>query len=790
MLNSVASKTALLGALGLMTSTVGFAQPMLEEIVVTAQKRAEGLTDVPISIAAVTGDSLEDQGIFDMSGLVDSIPSVSLQTSPNFSVVNVRGVTTGGANLGFEQSVGMYIDGLYVSRGKQANSPFLDLERVEVLRGPQGVLQGKNSVAGAVVISTRRPTDEFEAVIRGNYEFENDGQGVEAIVSGPITDSFKARLVASTNKVGGWLDTLPRQSSDGSTALKGRKDQNESEIDTIRLSAVWDVNDDFSVFAKYEHAEKKVTGTSYGTTGIQPGATVAGTPFLIIDDFTTRQPGFDTIDNGVAASARHVEVNADGTGVVVSNKEDERTVDSDAFTLQLDWDLPIGMVTSISTYSEFESHSNFSFPPAPFEFFTQDEEENFEQFTQELRLVSPGGETFDYVVGLYFVDQEIKVPNVQQIGAPSLTGGGLVPTTWDYQTNREFQQSVEAYAAFGQVTWNVSDVFRVNAGLRYSYENKSLDDHSVQLGFFDTSNPAENAFAAGLFGVSSFTYDELEDTKIHEEGVDPSLSMQWDMTPDTAVYLSYTKATKAGGFNAVATNVSNISFDSEEAEGYELGLKTYFFDRRMQLNVALFTTEYTDQQVSVLDSTTNSLVVNNAGAATSEGLEADVRFAATSNLELGGALSFVDATYDDFVGAPCSPGLSLEADCDMATNSRNAKGDKLPNAPEWSGSAYFIYSYPLDGMGTIRVRGDVFYSDEFFVAIQNDDYAAQDSFTKADLSIGYDSADDNWSVNLVGRNITDKRTTSFGGGVTLRDGAYWGIADAPRTITLNADYRF
>lgn len=777
-------KTALT-ALGLTALAAPVSAQMLEEIVVTAQKRVQGLGDVPVSMQVVSGDSLENQNIFDFKGLVEKLPNVYLGSTPGPSTISIRGVGTGAGNSAAEQSVGMYVDGAYVSRGHQFNAPFTDIERVEVLKGPQGVLQGKNSVAGAIVITTRRPTEEFEAIVRGSYEFENEGYNVEGIVSGGITDNLFGRIVVQENLVGGFLDTNTRLANDGETVLKGKDDQNEDEVSVLRLSLVWEPSDTLSLFGKVEAGERTQSGVRFGGNSFQPEAREA-----ILDDFTSRDPNYDTIDNGVISNGFALAYNPDTNVFEATNADLDTTVDSASFTGQLDWELGGGTLTAISVYSEFELEQYLANTMSPTDFIFSsadkgDGGEEFDQFTQEIRYVSPGGETIDYIVGGFYMDRNIERDESDSI--TNLSNGGLeFPTFADLAQTRYFKENTESYSVFGQVTWNITDALRINAGVRYTDETKEVD-HDYQ-GEFLVAIPPLNQLILDAFGTEFFTTEDLPVTEVSDTSTDPSASVQWDVSDGVMLYASYTEATKAGGFNSSANQPDQTSFDPETATGYELGLKGSFFDGRLAANVSIYSTAYDDLQVSALDTATNSFFFKNAAEATSEGIEGDLRYAVSDSFEIGGALAYLDATYDDFPGASCSVGSAIESDCVDGT--RNAKGDKLRFAPEWTGNLYADYGFDLNNGMAVSLRGDMVYSDDYFWGGQNDDYQAQDSFSKLDISASLTSADGNWKVSLIGKNMTDETTVSFGGATPLYDGAYWSNVDAPRLIYVSAEYRW
>lgn len=785
----------------------------LEVITVSANKRIQSLGDVPVSIQVVSGDALEDQNILDFKGVVERLPNVYLSTAPGPSSISIRGIGTGSTNAAAEQSVGIYVDGIYVSRGHQFNAPFTDIQRVEILKGPQGVLQGKNSIAGAVVITSRRPTEDFEASVKTAYELENSSYNVETMLSGGLTDNLFGRIVAQKKFTGGWLDTNTRLATNGTTVLNGEKDQNDDEFSVLRASLVWEASDSVSVFVKAEVGERDTSGVHFGPSAIQPGAT---TPdgVSIMDTFLTRDPDFDFIGNGIISNGFINELNPDLAtfnpltgltsegGYEAGNRDQGLTVENSAYSAQVDWDLAGGTLTSISGYSEFEHEEIYANSMSPTDWISFIREqgnggETFDQFTQEIRFVSLGGETIDYIVGGFYMDRNIKMSNDRGIINLSNSGLWLGPTfalppflasAIDSQNTKFFDENTTSLSAFAQVTWNISDDFRINVGARYTNETKKVNASNASS--YVTIFPDINNVLAGIFGAEDYITADLEVSKIEENGVDPSVSVQWDVNNDVMLYASATQATKAGGFNSSSNSPTNFHFDTETATGYEAGLKGVFFDNNLFFNFALYQSNFDDLQVSALDATTNSFFFKNAAEATTQGFEADFRYAVTSDFEIGGAVAYTDATYDNFPGASCSTGTSREADCDAVTSTRNAKGNKLTFAPEWSGSIYASYHLYFDNDMSLDLRSELMFSDEYYFDGQNDPYLQQDSYAKLDVSINLNGTSDNWKLSILGKNLTDETTVSFGGATPFYDGAYWSNVEAPRQVFLTAEYKW
>ncbi|MEM1114235.1 MAG: TonB-dependent receptor [Pseudomonadota bacterium] len=755
----------------------------LEEVVVTAQKRAQSLQDVPVAVSAMSGDWMRNNNVADLEDIAALIPNLSLSGTPGVNTVRIRGLGTGGGNAAFEQSVGMYVDGIYAGRGYQFSLPYLDVERVEVLKGPQGVLFGKNSIAGAISISSKRPSPEFEGELSLSYEAENDGYQGEAIINGELMPQLSGRLAASYVKEGGWV----------SNTLLRERDQPEVDMSGLRASLLWDATDDLEVFFKYDRGTFEQSGSEMGIRHIAPGST---NPF--IDGNPTWLSLYQAEDPQVGLIKDHLQ--SSGRSLIDTPDGDFNEVDSEAITLQLDWDLGEHVLTSLSGFSTYEvdTFSDSSF--APLTIVNQRGEEDFSQFTQELRLTSPLGERFEYIIGLFYLDRSLELPGRQvdlalgPVFGPTLPAPAPpLPTELiDSSLAKSYDEDTTSASLFGQLTWNFTETVRASLGLRYSYEKKEVDAENRinSLGTNEAINPVGAAVLEAAFGTVPYTF---ADTRT-EENLDPSLTLQWDATDSVMLYAAATMATKAGGYNAgdQTGEPEVIEYEEEEATGFEIGVKSELLDRRLRLNAAVFHTTFEDLQVSVLDAATNTFFIGNAAEATSQGLELDATYLLGEALTLGASVAYLDAYFNDFPGAPCATSIYQQADCqgDGPSASRNAKGEPMIHSPDWSGNLYIDYQTDLNEALTLGLRLDANFVDDFVYSLTYADPFYQDAFVKWDARLSLAHIDQRWELSLVGKNLSDETTESFGDNTFSSPGVYFGNVDAPRQVYLNATWRF
>lgn len=767
----------------MMSGVVTAQNGVLEEIIVSAQKRAQSLQDVPIAVSTLSGDALKQNKIANLEDVAAVIPNLSFSGSPGTNTVRIRGLGTGGANGAFEQSVGMYVDGIYAGRGFQFSLPYMDVERIEVLKGPQGVLFGKNSIAGAISITSARPTAEFEAEVGVSFEAEPGGFGVEAVINGELLPGLAARLAASYVEEGGWIDN----------SLLGQSDQPEVEMSGYRASLLWDATDTISVYLKYDHGRNQKSGSEFGIKQIAPGAS---------NTFLADDPSWESLYQAADPRFGLIEDQQQSSGISLTDAPngDAKDVESDAITLQVDWSLGEHTLTALSGYSTYEvdRFSDSSF--APLTTINQRVPEEFSQFTQELRLVSPLGQTFEYIAGLFYLDRSLELPSTNLdaeftplFGATLPAPAPPVPTALAAFTSfKTYDEDTRSIAAFGQLTWNISDVLRASLGLRYSYEKKEADARAVLYELNSTTpiNPVGRAVSGVLFGI---TDHDFVDSRT-EENVDPSLNTQWDINDSVMLYAAATKATKAGGYNSEdrTGNPGVIEFEPEEATAVELGMKGEFLDRQLRVNAALFHTEFDDLQVSVLDGNTSAFFIGNAAAATTQGLETDVTYALSEAVTVGGSLAYLDSYFNDFPGAPCATSIYRQADCvgDGPASSRNAEGETMIHSPDWAGSVYVDYYAAFTDNMFLSARLEASYVDDFVYNLTFAEPLGQDANVKWNARVSLASADDRWELALIARNLSDEITTSFGDNVPLSDGVYFSNVDSGRQVYLDAAWRF
>lgn len=777
---------------------------LLEEIIVTAAYRAQGLQDVPVSVSAVTGDMILEAGIQKAEDIQFLVPNFSLTETGISTNTFIRGIGSG-INQGFEQSVGTYIDGVFFGRAQQIRAPFLDLERVEVLRGPQSILFGKNSVAGALNITTAKPTDSFEGRFLASTEFEDSETIVEGMLSGPFSDNVRARLAARSRNLDGYMQN----------ATLGRDEPNREDW-VVRGTLEFDVTPELTATIKADIAEFDVTGRHIEIINEQPAA--AG-PFTGLEYNQILSLVF-----GQDASVANV-VQDD----IRSSNGDFSFNESASYSLTLDWSIGEYELKSISAFSTFEYDEFCDCDFTGATVFGAALQEQYDQFSQEIRLSSPLWDNYDYIVGAYyqtsdhdFFDQ-IIVP-IDSVLVPAINGaspgaGDLVAGT---QAARTATVDADVLSAFAQFNWHASDRFSVQLGGRITSDKRdgfrslTIEDDSgnplpaLQVGapivyadaFGITSTNLAALGPAGAFFISTLGVLPVSGTR-DKTKFSSELKGVWNINDDTMLYASWSNGFKSGGFDFRANNrgvfpdmATSFEFDDEEASNYELGGKFKFAGGAAELNVAAFFTDFEDLQISIFDGTLG-FNVGNAATAEIMGLEVDGRWAATDYLTISGGFAVTDFEFTDFRNGQCyfgqTPNVDLDGDgtdelCDYTGNSNQLVSD-------FQGNLSFDFAFPIAADMELTALFGVFYTSEYDASATFDPGLVQDGYSKFNARFGYGPASGNWEIALLGKNLSDEKVLQFGGDTPLAGSTFgaksnYAFYSRGRTLSLQGMFRF
>jgi iron complex outermembrane receptor protein len=689
-------------------------------IIVTSRKREETLQDIPATIGVVGEEQLENAGVSNLQQLSTVAPGVNIGKAPtgNELGITVRGLGSAPGVPSFDSSVSLFVDGVYAPRSLEFTASMFDIERIEVIRGTQAALLGKNTSLGAISLVTRKPGNTFAGNIRTSYEMEQGSALVTGGVDVPMGDTFGVRLSGQLGEdVGSTISRI-----DG-------KNSPRNEDAAIRAVAVWTPTDALELTTLLQHNEIKNFGSAaefISSTGLpQQLAALAGYPGTIETNLDRRGAAYSPNNGG----------------------EQWGKLKTDKAALTADLSLGDYTLTSITAYSAYtnENLSDADFMPG--DYLNRGVDEDGNQFSQEVRLVSPADGSFDYIVGALYIDGALNNVTTTTANYPFGPAPGVNITGTPRTT---FEQTNEALSAFAQGNYRFTDRFSISSGLRWTKEDKSVDMARV-------------AVVPGFFASVIYPPYAPFSLSRSEEAVDYSFGAQYWLTDAALVYASWGKGTKGGGYAQSVTLLQNAEYDKETAKTAEVGLKLQDTGGRWVLNTALFDTQVDDFQLVTFNGL--EFVVGNTDLS-SRGVEVEARWSPLDSLNL-----FLNTTYVD------------------AEDRRT--GNQIPLAPEWSGVAGFTYRTPVTSFLDFKADGSVDHRGERYYQQNPAAVPPSEAFTTLNLGFAAAAPDDAWELRLIGRNLTDENASAFAFPTPiLPAGNRNAISERGRTVTLQLSAQF
>ena len=772
----------------------------LDEVIVTATRRAESIQDVPVSVVAMSAEDLDDLGAINVADVSAYIPNMEFVSNGVRSNFYIRGIGSGPTHS-IEQSVGRFVDDVYIGRADANLHGFLDIANIEVLRGPQGTLFGKNTAAGAVIVRTADPTEEFTSGLKaryGVYSTVNDYKDLEGFVSGSLSDNFRGRVALRFRDDGGFVENI----------LPGPDSAERQDI-LGRVKLEWDVGDSTTVQFKGEYATFDMDGQAIGeVNGVPSAFPLSGPPLEAISPELLAVDWVNGIDCQSSTSYTTppagtplpsppfppIAVFEDITGLPGGTTVDSGTFcpgreqDTSTIALTVDHELESGaalrFITALQQY-EWDHRFN-SIDQGAGTTFRAIRAEEYDGLSAELRLTSAARENFDYIVGLYYESSELERFQRSHFNFTSFFGAPLPFLT----RNEPWNQDTETVALYGQVRFGVSENVSVTLGARYSDESK---DYNFQR--FCNPYQTNDPFAPnGLFGgqcPAFFNFDADRSESRDEDNFSPAFGLEWNATDDLLVFFTASQGYKSGGFSdRVESQTGPIDYEPETNDTFELGFKGTFFDGAMTANLTAYHMDIEDMQLA---SATSSLgfEVTNAGAATSQGVEFEMDWQVSDIFRMGGNFALTNAEFDEFNGACQASGADnprygvAPANTD-GSGTCDYSGFPLIFAPEYKGSVYGAWEIPQAVAGwDFSARLTATLSDEFATSQTLEAGEYQESFSKIDGSVRLTSGDGKYSWALVGRNLTEEATLDWSilqGNPFVR--MYFASAKPPRDISL------
>ena len=671
--------------------------------------------------------------------------------SGNGSSLRLRGIGSSSISAAFDHSVALNLDGVVVNRGRFIHNSYLDMSQLEVLKGPQSLYFGKSATAGVISITTNDPGDEFEFELGGGVETEYEGTFYEMVISGPISDTFGARLAVGGSKNDELFENFSFE-NDPNASVNGARKYYGDESTNLRLTLVWEPTDNFKAKLKYNYSEFDNSGAGTAYTEelcAEPNPLNNNHQKTSILGGSVLFQGVD--DCKINGNTSKVGLNPALRAGLVKGYDDGQPgleQETDFISLQMDWDINENYsLTSITGYINLEHWEldDYSYGAGVFGGLHNN---TYESLSQEFRLGSNYDGPINFQAGLFFqeIEQEFDAyqyaANIGIIAPDPITGNG-----YDYRKHHYLDTDV--FSAFVAVYWDINDRTEVTLGARYTDEEKK---GKIEI-------PYVHLFLQGTFSAP----DLIDGLGFKDDNISPEVAINYYLNDDISVFAAYKEGFKSGGIDNSALPTATLSpvdgdfsflvYESEEAKGYEVGLKGNFLSDSLRLNATIFTYEYTDLQVQLFDATAIQFQTFNASALETQGLEFDVLWnTKVEGLTVRSAWAWTDTVYSkDFVNA----------------TGENLKGEDGAGNADITGYMGFSFDRELTGDWRFSVSADARYTGDYAWTATLNPFE-QDAFWVADSAISIYSADGTHQFNLIGRNITDEYYITGGGAIPGR----------------------
>ena len=771
-----------------------------EDIIVTATKRASPLESVPVAVSVVGGETIKELNITNLQELSRQTPSLGVQEGGEQTGVSIRGFSAG-LNFGFDPSVGLFIDGVYAGRERQFQSAFLDVGRVEVLRGPQATLFGKNTSAGAVLITTGQPIDKFEWQNRAEYTPRSDYLNYESVLNVPLADNLAVRFAGRVSHEDGFFYntyTRRREEQIRNFIIRGTAKWEPTSSTTVRLKGEYSSYTRFGRNFQVSQVSGLLTGRPRVTTTILTETQNPTVPFAQGEAPRPINPAL----NDVGAAARlstylfydpRFEY---GKNYQTSKQLETAKVYSRNAVLEINQQVGSATITSVTGYSGYSSNDQRDVDWNPSSFLFQPIHQTYKQYSEELRLTSRSGGTFEYLLGAYglysdfFVDRQTDV-DINLFFVPIIDDPNR-----KYATLARFFQKDTTLSLFGNATLNF-DRFHITAGGRYSYEKKKIRDF-LDYARFGTrtplvpGNPADDALLATARALAPALVGQrhANEAERSETNFTPEVRLSYDLPGGSLLYASYSTGVRSGGFNSgsISPTEADLEFGPEKTTGYEIGTKFALFNKMVRANIALFREDFRRLQTSVY--TGESFDLKNAGRARSQGIETDVNIRPTRGLTLTGSFLILRSKFIENTGVACNITQQYfgQPGCSRFGNGfvQDLSGKRF--GPRFNGQAGIGYVVPLGADLELNSRADLTYRGTSRGG--NDPDVDQPGTATLDLGTTLQARDGKWFVGALLQNVTNVHTWVFEFEAPSQVGSRIGLIRPPRRLTFRIGSTF
>jgi iron complex outermembrane receptor protein len=737
----------------------------LEEIVVTARKRTENLQNIPVAETVISGAALEQQGIDSIGQVSAATPGLIIgsMAAGNGSSISLRGINVDTTSISLEQSVATVIDGVYYDGGRALNEGLFDLQRVEVLKGPQSLFYGKNTTAGAISVTTADPTPDFEGMVSAGYEIAGEEPQIQAIVSGPITDTLSFRIAGEWSKqYGAYFHNLAYgQTVDVTDQATGKttaynipaspSDDPAAEEGLIRVGLKWEPIDRFS-------ATVKASYNSYDTNGPNSNIVRIDCPLGVAQPDPAAPCGQtrNVVEEGVSPA----ELSGMASVFGKRNGQPYQNYESVNVAGNLEYHADKYDVSVIPAYvwwrnqflGDYDSANNY--PARNLQGSNTAENSSNSATSVEARVQTHFNDPFNFMGGVYYLHSDLNFFQVVDFPGVGNNSAAADPRYNFAAVVKDSYTDDDTYATFGQVLIDITKTLNFAVGARYTSEHKN--------NFF--SQPYVTPELGAAFAEAAITTPQT----FHN--FSPEATLTFKPLDNITVYGSFKTGFKSGGYSISGLLPANeqlqATFEPEKVKGFEAGIKTTWNDNHLRFNMDVFDYIYSNLQLDFLNAQTISYITVNAGDARTTGGEFDVEYAPPflSGIRFEAQAAYTNARYTSFSYAPCLTGQTIAGGCNIGATpigtfaNQNLTGQPTADAPRWTGSIAMHYDRSIGGQLNIGATASERYSSPYRTypfANGGSPRYVQGSYGEMDASIRLYTDDDKWEFAVIGRNLTD-----------------------------------
>lgn len=760
----------------------------IEEIVVSARRRAERLVDVPVAATAITPLEIQQYDMTSVANIKLVAPQISLDRgfTGSGSSISMRGVSSSSIDAGVEQSVLLDFDGMAISRGRILNDALFDMAGIDVLKGPQALFFGKNSPGGVVSVKSANPTKTLEGFARLGYEFNADTSSLEAAISGPLSDNvgFRVAMLSSDSK--GYRDNLnsgvqdlvrPTAATGGGGIVPAAPSRLGAEEKlAARLTLRYDNNSNFD-------ATFKLLGSRYRGQGIQSFSEVMSCPTSrvrpgtiggLIDPTGDCQLDHKSSQGWIpqAIIAKWPEVSSKGGGKPYSAN------DTILPTLTLNYKVNDITLTSVTGYYDYDYSTQGNADATSYSYYWSYSNEKNKSFYQEFRAVSAYSGMFNFALGGHY-EKNTRTLYVGGVNGP--IAADAVTGKFHHYDNQQHNSS-DAYSLFGQILVKLTPTLELAGGGRFSEERKKINT------FFTYVN--SNVAAAFLPVGQAITGEKKQ------HNFSPEATLTWHLNPDSIIYGAYKTGYLSGGFSnpgvpSKTSTAQNLSFDAEKAKGFEVGYKASMLNGRLNTSVTGYRYKYEGLPLTSLIALAGNqitYITQNAASTITQGLELEASYRPMKGLTLRGSASYNDAKFEDFQKAQC---YTLQTAADGCVGgSQDLSNKTVYRAPKTIFGAGVMYEFNLNSGYRMALNGDFRRTSGYYTGLNLNPLSYQKGFTTFNAGVRVSTSDDKWSVAVIGRNLTDRHYGTLGIDKPGGAGEVFTVAGEPRAVVLQLEGRF